>query len=131
MARRQAIIETCAVILLIGRLQANFSEILIRIQNLSFMKMLQQTSFAKRQPFVWGWISQLGTACTRHHKSAYFTGQRNTRKNTKGSICIVAEIFVYRYTCQCAQVHIHICRFIGINSCGFISVFFMIIPQNI
>ena len=49
-ARRQAIIITNAGILLIGPLGTNFSEILIRIQTFSFMKMTS----AKWRPFCLG-----------------------------------------------------------------------------
>ena len=52
--RRQAIIWTNAGLLLIGPLGTNFSEILIKIQNFSFMKMHLKISSAKRRPFCPG-----------------------------------------------------------------------------
>ena len=52
--RRQAIIWTNAVILLIGHLGTNFSEILIEILTFSFKKMRFKVSSAKRQPFCLG-----------------------------------------------------------------------------
>ena len=52
--RRQAMIWTIAGILLIGPLGTNFSEILIRIQILSFKKMRLKMSSAKWQPFCLG-----------------------------------------------------------------------------
>ena len=53
-ARRQAIIWTKAVILLIGPLGMNFSEILIGIQTSSFTIMHLKMSSAKRRPFCLG-----------------------------------------------------------------------------
>ena len=50
--RRQAIIWTIAITLLIGPLGTNFSEILIRIQTFSFKKMHLKMSSAKWCPFV-------------------------------------------------------------------------------
>ena len=52
--RHQAIIWTSAELLLIEPLGANFSEILIKIQNFSFMKMYLEILSAKRQPFCPG-----------------------------------------------------------------------------
>ena len=52
--RRQAIIWTNAGILLIGPLEANFSEILIGIQTFSFRKMHLKISSAKWRPFCLG-----------------------------------------------------------------------------
>ena len=52
--RRQAIIWTNAVILLIGPLGTNFSEILIEILTFSFKKMRLKVSFVKRRPFCLG-----------------------------------------------------------------------------
>ena len=52
--RRQAIIWNNAGILSIGPLGTNFSEILIKIQNLSFTKMHLKGSSAKWQPFCPG-----------------------------------------------------------------------------
>ena len=49
--RRQAIIRTNAVILLIRPLRTNFSEILIEIRIFSFKKMRLKVSSVKRQPF--------------------------------------------------------------------------------
>ena len=49
--RRQAIIWTNAGILLIGPLETNFSEILIKIQTFSFNKMHLKMSSAKWHPF--------------------------------------------------------------------------------
>ena len=51
LVQHQTITQTNADLLLIGPLGTNFSEILIRIQNFSFMKMLLKISSAKRQPF--------------------------------------------------------------------------------
>ena len=53
-ARRQAIILTNSVILLIGLLGTNFSEILIGIQTFSFTKMHLKMSSAKWSPFCLG-----------------------------------------------------------------------------
>ena len=50
--RRQAIIWTKAKRLLIGSLGANFSEILIEIFTISFMKMYLKMSFGKRTHFA-------------------------------------------------------------------------------
>ena len=52
--RRQAIIWTNAVILLIGPLETNFSEILIEILMFSFKKMRLKVSSAKRRSFCLG-----------------------------------------------------------------------------
>ena len=52
--RRQAIIRTNAVILLIRPLGTNFSEILIEIQTFSFKKMHLKISSAKGRPFCLG-----------------------------------------------------------------------------
>ena len=52
--RRQAIILTNAGILSIGPLGTNFSEILIKIQTFSFMKMDLNVSSAKWRPFCVG-----------------------------------------------------------------------------
>ena len=52
--RRQAIIWTNAVILLIEPLGTNFSEILIEIQIFSFKKMRLKMSSAKWRPFCLG-----------------------------------------------------------------------------
>ena len=52
--RRQAIIWTNAVILLIGTLGTNFSEILIEIRIFSFKKMGLKVSSAKWRPFCLG-----------------------------------------------------------------------------
>ena len=52
--RRQAIIWTNAGILLIGPLETNFNEILIRIQTFSFKKMHLKISSAKWRPFCLG-----------------------------------------------------------------------------
>ena len=52
--RRQAIIWTNAGILLIGTLGTNFSEILIRIQTFSYMKMHLKMSSVKWRPFCLG-----------------------------------------------------------------------------
>ena len=52
--RRQAIIWTNAVILLIGPWGTNFSEILIGIQAFSFKKMHLKMSSAKWRPFCLG-----------------------------------------------------------------------------
>ena len=52
--RRQAIIWTNAEILLIEPLGTNFSEIQIKIQNFSFMKMHLQMSSGKWRPFCPG-----------------------------------------------------------------------------
>ena len=52
--RRQAIILTNAIILLIGPLGTNFSEILIGIQTFSIKKMHLKMSFAKWRPFCLG-----------------------------------------------------------------------------
>ena len=52
--RRQANIWTNAVILLIGNLGTNFSEILSESHIFSFKKMLLKTSSAKRRPFCLG-----------------------------------------------------------------------------
>ena len=49
--RREAIILTNAVLLSIRPLRTNFSEILIKIQNLSFTKMHQKILSAKWRPF--------------------------------------------------------------------------------
>ena len=49
--RRQAIIQTNAGLLSIGRLGTNLSEILIKIPNFSFTKMHLYISFGKRWPF--------------------------------------------------------------------------------
>ena len=48
---RQAIIETNAGLLSIGPLGTNFNEILIKIQNFSFMKIQLKISSAKWRPF--------------------------------------------------------------------------------
>ena len=52
--RHQAIIWTNAGILLIGPLETNFIEILIRIQTFSFKKMHLKMSSAKWRPFYLG-----------------------------------------------------------------------------
>ena len=52
--RRQAIILIRDGLLSIGPLGTNFSEILIKIQNLSFQKMLLKISSAKWRPFCPG-----------------------------------------------------------------------------
>ena len=52
--RRQAITLTNAVILLIGPLGTNFSEILIEISTFSFKKMRLKVSSAKWRPFCLG-----------------------------------------------------------------------------
>ena len=52
--RRQTIISTNDEILLIGPLGTNFSEILIRIQTISFTKMHLKMSSAKWRPFCLG-----------------------------------------------------------------------------
>ena len=52
--RRQAIIWTNAVILLIGPIGTNFSEILIQILTFSFKKMRLKVSSVKRRPFCLG-----------------------------------------------------------------------------
>ena len=49
--RRQAIILTYAGLLSTGTLPTNFTEILIKIQNFSFMKMHMKISSAKWRPF--------------------------------------------------------------------------------
>ena len=49
--RRQAIIWTSAVLLSIEPQGTNCSQILTKIQNFSFIKMLLNISFAKRRPF--------------------------------------------------------------------------------
>ena len=55
--RRHVIIWTGAVLLSIGPLGTNFSEILIKIQNFSFTKMHPKISPAKRRPFCpGGWV---------------------------------------------------------------------------
>ena len=51
---RQAIIWTSAGLLSIGPLGTNLSEILTKMQNLSFRKMHLKTSSAKRRPFCPG-----------------------------------------------------------------------------
>ena len=48
--QRQAITWTNADLLLIGPLGTNFSEIGIKMQNFSFMKMYVKVSSAKRRP---------------------------------------------------------------------------------
>ena len=52
--RRQAIIWTSAGLLLLGPLGANFSEILIEIPKVSFIKMRLKVSSAKWRPFCLG-----------------------------------------------------------------------------
>ena len=52
--RRQAIIWTNAVILLIGPFRINFSEILIAIHTFSFRKMHFKVSSGKLRPFCFG-----------------------------------------------------------------------------
>ena len=52
--RRQAIIWTNAGILLIGPLETNFSEILIKILKVSFKKMRLKVSSAKWRPSCLG-----------------------------------------------------------------------------
>ena len=52
--RRRGITWTSAVILLIGRLGTNFSEMLIGIQTFSFKKMRWKISSGKWQPFCLG-----------------------------------------------------------------------------
>ena len=52
--RRQAIIWTNAVILLIGPLETNVSEILIKIKTFSFKKMRSKVSSGKRRPSCLG-----------------------------------------------------------------------------
>ena len=52
--RRQAIIWTNDIILLIGPLGTNFSEILIKIDTFSFKKMHLKMSSAKWRPFCLG-----------------------------------------------------------------------------
>ena len=56
--RPQAIIWTNAGILLIGPLGTNLEEIVIKIHNLSFTKMLVKISSAKWRPFCQGEMSQ-------------------------------------------------------------------------
>ena len=55
--RRQAIIQTNAELLLIGPSGTNVSEILIKMQNFSFMKMHLKISSAKWRHFVQGDMS--------------------------------------------------------------------------
>ena len=52
--RRQAIVENNAGLFSIGPLWTNFSEILIKIQDFSFMKMHINILSAKQQPFCPG-----------------------------------------------------------------------------
>ena len=52
--QRQAIIWTNAGMLLIGPLGTNFSEIFIKINSFSFMKMHLERLSAKRRPFCLG-----------------------------------------------------------------------------
>ena len=54
LVQHQTITQTYADLLSIGPLGKNFSEILIRIQNFSFMKMHLKISSAKRQPLCPG-----------------------------------------------------------------------------
>ena len=51
---RQAIVWTNAGLLSIWPLGTNFGEILIKMQNFSFMKMNMKISSAKRRPFCPG-----------------------------------------------------------------------------
>ena len=60
--RRQAIIWTNAVILSIGPLGTNFSEILIKIITFSFKKMRSKVSSGKRRPSCLG-LNVLKRAC--------------------------------------------------------------------
>ena len=52
--RRQAIIWSNAVILLIGPLGTNFSDILVKIKSFSFKKMRSKVSSGKRRPSCLG-----------------------------------------------------------------------------
>ena len=52
--RRQAIIWTNAIVLLIGPLGTNFSDILIEILTFSFQKMRLKVPSAKQRPFCLG-----------------------------------------------------------------------------
>ena len=64
--RHQAIIQTNAERLLIGPLWTNFSEILIKIQNFSFMKMHLKMSSWKWQPSCLG-LNILRQVWNDHH----------------------------------------------------------------
>ena len=57
--RRQAITWTNLSLLLIGPPGTKFSEIRIKIQNFSFMKLYLKTSSAKWRPFYQGEMSKM------------------------------------------------------------------------
>ena len=85
--RRQAIIWTSAVILLIGPFGTKFSEISIEIVRVSFKKMRLKGSSAKWRPFCLGlneltqlrWCQQIWTSCS--WPSIFYVGH-----------CIVAHL---------------------------------------
>ena len=62
--RRQAIIWISAIILSIGTLKINFSEVLIEIHIFSFKKMHMKLSSARWQPFCLG-LNELRVACNK------------------------------------------------------------------
>ena len=67
--RRQAIIWTNAGILLIGPLGTNFSEIIIKIDTISFKKMHLKMSSAKWRPFCLGLnVLRHGWGITSHRE---------------------------------------------------------------
>ena len=63
--RRQAIIKTSAGLLSIGPLATNFSEILVKIRNLSFTKIYLKLLSAKWRPFCPGG-DELTLCCMQH-----------------------------------------------------------------
>ena len=75
-SRRQSIIRTNAVILLIGPSGMNFSEILIEIHTFSFKKMHLKMSSGKWRPFCLGFnvLSSLSSGCNRKFNSGLILG---------------------------------------------------------
>ena len=87
---RQAIIWTNAVILLIGPIETNFSEILIIIQTFSFKKILLEMSSVKCRPFCLGLnvlmvVSQSERRISTEHGMIHLTIWK--QRQHKGSSC--------------------------------------------
>ena len=74
--RRQAIIWTNAVILLIGLLGTNFSELLIEIQTFSFKKKHLKVSSAKLRPFCLG-LNELMSCPPYHNGQSKYSASKN------------------------------------------------------
>ena len=103
--RRQAIIYSNAGLLLIGHLGTNISEILIKIQNVSFMKMHLKISPAKRRPFFPGWDeltkshprgASSSNACYIARRAQHRVGQ-NIQWRGKYTFYTKTEQYIYIY----------------------------------